>query len=385
MKGSKLFVTLAVSALLFTGCGIKDQNAIIKINDKAITQAEYDNLINKSIAQSPFGKMGDLKGNKDGFLYLMMEQQVINQLIIQELLDQEADARGIKATSKDVDQALKEIMDQMGGKEQLMNVLKQNGISVGEFKKDVQNQVKMQKLANSVGKISISDKECEDYYKKHPEQFKNPQQVRASHILISANEYQLGEDIKSKSKKEISDEDLKTQVQKIMDEKKALADKLDKELKADSSKFAEYAKKYSEDPGSAQNGGDLGFFAKEQMVPEFSKVAFSLKPNTVSDVVKTPYGYHIIFVQDRREPMVTPYDKAKSGIKDYLTSEKQIQALDKLTSSAKKKAKIEYMDERYNPEEIQKKLSKQVDDATGGAASKIKDKAKKDNAEKAKK
>lgn len=377
MKGSKLFVTLAVSALLFTGCGIKDQNAIIKINDKAITQAEYDNLINKSIAQSPFGKMGDLKGNKDGFLYLMMEQQVINQLIIQELLDQEADARGIKATSKDVDQALKEIMDQMGGKEQLMNVLKQNGISVGEFKKDVQNQVKMQKLANSVGKISISDKECEDYYKKHPEQFKNPQQVRASHILISANEYQLGEDIKSKSKKEISDEDLKTQVQKIMDEKKALADKLDKELKADSSKFAEYAKKYSEDPGSAQNGGDLGFFAKEQMVPEFSKVAFSLKPNTVSDVVKTPYGYHIIFVQDRREPMVTPYDKAKSGIKDYLTSEKQIQALDKLTSSAKKKAKIEYMDERYNPEEIQKKLSKQVDDATGGAASKIKDKAKK--------
>ena len=82
MKGSKLLVTLAVSALLFTGCGIKNQNAIIKINDKAITQAQYDELIDKSIAQSPFGKMGDLKGNKDGFLYLMMEQQVINLEII---------------------------------------------------------------------------------------------------------------------------------------------------------------------------------------------------------------------------------------------------------------------------------------------------------------
>ncbi len=385
MKGSKLLVTLAVSALLFTGCGIKDQNAIIKINDKAITQAQYDELINKSIAQSPFGKIGDLKGNQDGFLYLMMEQQVINQLIIQELLNQEADARGIKVTNKDVDQALKEIMDQMGGKEQLMNVLKQNGISVNDFRNDVKNQVKMQKLANSVGKITVSDKECEDFYKKNPDNFKNPQQVRASHILISANEYQLGEDIKSKSKKEISNEDLKAQVEKIMTEKKALADKLDKELKADSSKFAEYAKKYSEDPGSAKIGGDLGFFAKEQMVPEFSKVAFSLKPNTVSDVVKTPYGYHIIFVQDRREPMVTPYEKAKSGIKDYLTNEKQIQALDKLTSSAKKKAKIEYMDDKYNPEEIQKKLSKQVDDATGGAATKIKEQTKKNQTDKSKK
>ena len=73
MKVSKLLTTIALSAVLFTGCGIKNQNAIIKINDKAITQAEYDKMMDQSIAQSPFGKMGDLKGNKDGFLYLMME------------------------------------------------------------------------------------------------------------------------------------------------------------------------------------------------------------------------------------------------------------------------------------------------------------------------
>ena len=88
MKASKLLVTLALSAVLFTGCGVKNQNAIIKINDQAITQAEYEKLMDRSIGQSPFGKMGDLKGNKDGFLYLMMEQNVVNQLIIKELLDQ---------------------------------------------------------------------------------------------------------------------------------------------------------------------------------------------------------------------------------------------------------------------------------------------------------
>ncbi len=377
MKCSKLLTTLALSALLFTGCGVKDQNAIIKINDKAITQAEYNDLMDKSIAQTPFGKLGDLKGNKDGFLYLMIEQRVINQLIIQELLDQEADARGIKVSNKDVDNALKKIIDQMGGREQLQEILNQNGLSAGEFKKDVKNQVRMQKLANSAGKIEVTDKECENYYKKNPDKFKNPELVRASHILIMANEYQMGEELKSKSKKDIPTEELTAKVKAQMEEKKALAEKLAKELKADSSKFAQYAKKYSEDEGSAKQGGDLGFFPKDQMVPEFGQVAFSLKPNTVSDVVKTQYGYHIIFVQDRKEPSVTPYEKAKSGIKDYLTNEKQIKALDELTQKAKKQAKIEYMDDRYNPDTIQKKLSKQVDDATGGAASKIKEQAKK--------
>ena len=116
---------------------------------------------------------------------------------------------------------------------------------------------------------------------------------------------------------------------------------------------------------SAKRGGDLGFFAKDRMVPEFAEVAFSAKPNTVSDVVQTQYGYHIIMVQDRKAASTTPYKKAKSKIKDFLKNQHMIIALDELTTAAKKKAEIEYMDERYNPENIQKKLSKQVDDITG--------------------
>ncbi len=376
MKVSKLVATLALSALLFTGCGVKD-NAIITINDKPVTQGEYDKLIDQAIGQSPFGKMGDLKGNKDGFLYLMTEQRVVNQLIIQELLNQEADARGIKVTNKDVEAALKKIMEEMGGRDKLAEVLKQNGVSPSQFKKDVRNQVRMQKLADSAGNIKITDKDCEDFYKKNPNKFKNPEQVRASHILIAANPYQIGEELKEKAKKDIPTEELTKKVEAVVAEKKALAEKLAKELQADSSKFAQYAKKYSEDPGSAKQGGDLGFFAKEQMVPEFSKAAFSAKPNTVSDVVKTQFGYHIIMVNDRREAGVTPYEKAKDGIKDYLRTEKQIKALDELTEAAKKKADIKFMDERYNPEVIQKKLTRQVDDATGGAATREKEKAKK--------
>ena len=220
MKASKLLVTLALSAVLFTGCGVNNKNAIIKINDQAITQAEYEKLIDKNIGQSPFGKMGDLKGNKDGFLYLMMEQNVINQLIITELLDQEAQERGIKVTNKDIDEALKKTMDQMGGRDRLLEVLKANGISVNEFKNDLKTQIKMQKLANSVGKIEVSDKECEKFFKENPSKFQNPEMVRASHILISANAWQIQQDLTLNGKREIPQEELKAQVEAKMAAKK---------------------------------------------------------------------------------------------------------------------------------------------------------------------
>ena len=376
MRSKQLIATLALSAILFTGCSLKDQNAIIKVNGKAISKAKYESLIDKSINTSPFGKMGDLKANRDGFLYLMMEQQVVNQLVIEEILNQEAKKRGVKVTNKDVEQELKKIIKQMGGKDRLTETLKANNITVGQFKKDVQTQVKMKKLADSVKKTKITDADCEKYYNEHVEMFKYPDQVRASHILIGANPYQMQLQITDNGKKEVKIDELKATIEKQMKEKEDLANKIDKELKADPSKFAEYAKKYSTDEMSAKSGGDLGFFAKDKMVPEFAQAAFTAKPNTVTDVVKTQYGFHIIMVTDRKTAGTAPYKKVKTSIKDFLVSQQQVGALDKLTAAAKKKAKIEYLDERYNPDNIQKKLTKQVDDLTGGEAEKAREASK---------
>ena len=378
MKGSKVLATLMLSAMLFTGCGLKDQQAIIKVNDGVITLKEHDDLMSKQLAQSPFAKMSDadLAGNKDGFVYLMTEQGVVNQLIIQKLLDQEAEARGIKVSQKDIDQAIKDVMDKMGGKDQLMNTLRNNGISTAEFKKDIKVQVKMQKLATEAGNINVTDADCKNFYNKNQDKFRHADQVRASHILISANPYQIQQEITAKSKTKMDEKELKAAVEKVMAEKQAEAEKLAKELQADNSKFAQYAKKYSEDSQSAKQGGDLGFFAKDKMVPEFAEAAFKAKPNTVTEPVKSQFGYHIIFVTDRRGAGVVPYEKAKSDIKDYLVQEKQIKALDELTTAAKKKAKIEFVDQRYNPDEIAKKLHKQVNDFSGGAADVLQQQAK---------
>ena len=98
------------------------------------------------------------------------------------------------------------------------------------------------------------------------------------------------------------------------------------------------------------------------MVPEFSKAAFSARPSVVTGLVKTPYGYHIILVKDRIAAGTEPYEKVKDEIKAYLENKEKVEVLQKYLADAKKAAKIEYVDETFNPDDIQKKIKEQVKD-----------------------
>jgi peptidyl-prolyl cis-trans isomerase C len=98
--------------------------------------------------------------------------------------------------------------------------------------------------------------------------------------------------------------------------------------------FAELAKQKSKDPGASE-GGDLGFFTKDQMVPEFSEVAFKLEPGKVSDPVKSQFGWHIIKVEERRDRPVPEYDKVKEQIETYLARKSQSEMVTKLRADAK--------------------------------------------------
>lgn len=365
MKAAKLIATLLVAGMLFTGCGLKDSQAIIKINDTTITQGQFDKLLDKQIALSPFAKMGlgDIKEQKDGIMYLMTSRAVVTQLIISELLDQEAKARGIKVSNKDVDEAIAKIIEKVGGKDQLSAILKENKVTTAQFKKDIKTQVKLQKLARSAGNIKVTDKEVKDYYDKNIKKFTHGDQVRAKHILISANPFQIQQEIAEASKKDMSDKEMDAAILAKMNEKKALAEKISQELQSDSSKFSAYAQKYSDDKGSAARGGDLGFFSKEMMVPEFSKASFEAKPNAVSKPVQSQFGYHIIMVTDRRAAGVEPFEKVKANLKEGMSNEKELQAIDKISQAARKKANIVFVDKQYDPEVISKKLMEQIEKA----------------------
>ena len=102
------------------------------------------------------------------------------------------------------------------------------------------------------------------------------------------------------------------------------------------------AKKYSDDKGSAQKGGDLGYFPREAMVKEFSDVAFSIKPDTISEIVVTRFGNHIILVTDRSAAGIAPFEQRQGEIKAYIQQDNKISALQKLSDGLKSNAKIEF-------------------------------------------
>jgi peptidyl-prolyl cis-trans isomerase D len=159
--------------------------------------------------------------------------------------------------------------------------------------------------------IQISDAQIEAYYNAHKDDYRTPERVHARHILLS---------IANKPKDEVP----KIQAQ---------AEALLKQVKGGGD-FAELAKKNSQDPGSAQKGGDLGWVSRGQMVKPFEEAVFTLKPNEISNVVTTEYGFHIIQVLERQPPHVQTLDEVKPTIIAALKSQTVFDRMQNLADKA---------------------------------------------------
>lgn len=362
MKKLKFFSTLVVASMSLMLCGCVNKNAIVTVNGDAITRSQYEKAFDAVADNSMFAQMGiDLKKDENSFLHLMLKERVINELVIKKLIDQEVSKRKIKVSKEDMDKQLKTIIDKVGSKEKFNALLKENGVTTAQFKKDLADEVKIQKLVDSLSVVSVSDKDAKKFYNENQDKFKNPDKVRASHILISANPEELKAKIaETPEGKKLSAAELDAAVKKDMAAKKAKAEEILVEIKKNPKAFAKVAKAESDDTVSAKMGGDLGFFAKEEMVEPFAKAAFSMKPNTLSNVIQTPYGYHIILVTDRQKAGVEPFENVKSEIKEFLTNQEKVKVLQQFIDTLKNNAKIEYNDPSFNPSSIQKALREQV-------------------------
>ena len=362
MKKTKLLATIALSTMLLSGCVLNDRNAIIKVNNEAITKQQYEQAFDAVANNSMFTQMGiDMKKDPNSFMHLMLKDRVVNELIVKKLLDQEIKKKHIKVSNEDIDNKLKTIIDKVGSKEKFNQILKEIGISAAQFRKDLTDEVKVEKLVDTLSVVSVGDAEAKKFYEKNIDQFKYPDKVRASHILVSANAEELKEKIAtSEAGKGLTAEQIDAQVKQEMSKKLEKAQKLLAELKKDPSKFAKVAKDNSDDTMSAKQGGDLGFFAKEEMVEPFANAAFAMKPNTLSDIVVTPYGYHIIYVTDRKKAGAESFEKVKPEIKAFLENQEKVKVLQEYVNTLKNNAKIEYKDASFNPEVIQKQLKEQA-------------------------
>ncbi|MFH1343116.1 MAG: peptidylprolyl isomerase [Pseudomonadota bacterium] len=213
-----------------------------------------------------------------------------------------------------------------------------------DFKKRLaftRNRLLMDSLLASEGKAAITDEAMKKVYEEASKQITGEAEVHARHILVESE-----------------------------DDAKAVAAELKK-----GADFAELAKKKSKDPG-ASDGGDLGFFTKDQMVPEFSAVAFTLEPGKISDPVKSQFGWHIIKVEEKRNRQAPAFEQVKAQIETYVTRKAQAEYVAKLREAAK----VERMDKPAEAAKSDTKTDAKVDakpDAAKPADSKMAPPAKK--------
>lgn len=176
--------------------------------------------------------------------------------------------------------------------------------------------------AKLLATIAVTPEDLQAYYDQHRDQYRVPEQVNVRHILI---------------KTPLPGADGKVDP-KAVDAARAKADDVLKQVKSGGN-FAELAKKYSEDTGSAKNGGSLGWIGKGRTVPEFEKAAFSLPKGATSDLVKSSYGFHIIHVDDKQDAHVKSLEEVKSQIEPLIKQQKATQAAqraaDELASAAR--------------------------------------------------
>ena len=358
MNKLKIAIFALLAIIVFTGCSIKkNDNAIMKINDTVVTKAEFDKAYETMAANNVFAQMGiDMKNDSDNVVALMMRDNVVSELIVKALLNEEIEKRKIEVSKEELENAEKDVIGKFGSKDQFLQLLKANGITYDKFRKDIEDDIKMKKFVDSIAMVSVGESEAKKYYDANQDKFKYPKRVRASHILIASNPEQIKEKLKEENK-DITDEELAAKTEEIMQENRKKAEELLAKVKKSPASFAKVAKENSQDSLSAIRGGDLGFFAKEEMVEPFAEKAFSMKPNTISDtLVETPYGYHIIMVTDRNEAGTLSFEQSKKDIINYLESMDKIEILKNKVETLRKEAKIEYFDDSYNPETIQKKI-----------------------------
>lgn len=359
MNTKKTCATIAIATILLTGCTFNDK-PIIKVNGENITQSQFNKAFNEEVSSNPiFKQIGISANDKKNPFYLLIKNNVTDELIEKTLLNQEMEKKHINVTNADTDKELNAEIAKLGSKAVFEQMLKENKVSASQFKKDLHENIKSEKLVEATSKIKVSDADAKKFYNENLEKYKHPEQIRASHILIAANPKKIQKEITSNPiNKDLSQSQIQEKVNKELSIRLEKAKQILAEVKKNPADFGKIAKAKSDDKGSAIKDGDLGFFTKTGFIEPFTKTAFSQELNTVGDIVQTRFGYHIILVTDKMKAGQESFEQVKSSIVEELTKQAQANELNKIKESLKKQAKIEYIDPAYNPISIQEIMKK---------------------------
>ncbi|HBV86098.1 MAG TPA: foldase [Desulfosporosinus sp.] len=254
--------------LLVVGIGIgsvyaTQNNIVAKVNGVAITETELQDL-----------------------LLQQGGSEALDSLIQQSIIKQESEKQSIQVSEADIDTELATVKASFDSEDAFNQALETSGMTLDDLRKNILTNIQIIRLLEA--ETPITEEEIQLYFETNKDTLGVAEEVKASHILVETEE--LANEVKAKI---VAGED-----------------------------FAELAKQYSTDESTKELGGDLGFFAKGDMVQEFEEVAFSLEVGIVSAPVKTEYGYHIIKIEDKTEAKVATLEDSTAKIKAALLEEK---------------------------------------------------------------
>lgn len=313
-------------ALFASGCSLSaarpaaptaslEAQPVARINGSPITRAELERAKKVVLANKPGLMVPPL-------LQKEFEVQTLNQLISSELLYQASRQLDLQDLEQQAKAKVGEIEHRFTQQGDLERELNRIGVDRAGLLESTRRDLAVAYLVDKkiAPRVEVDDAEIEAFYRQNPDKFRQPEQVRASHILI-------GLDAKA-------DPELRKAA-------RAKAEQLRREL-AQGADFAELARANSSCP-SGNQGGDLGWFGRGRMVPQFEMAAFALAPGALSDVVETPYGYHIIKVLERKQAEDIPLAAAREKIRYYLKAQKITAAVEAFVGEARKSAKVEVL------------------------------------------
>lgn len=307
-------VTAAALAAIFSSTRVSAEGSAVaaRVNGTPITEAQVSDFTARlgAAAQSEPGGDGTAAPGRE---------EVLEAMIDLELLAQTAQAEKIEVASAELDGEIAAIKAQFETPDAFQQALKQASFSEAELRAEFRRQLMAQKLLEKHLTTALPADAAEKFYQEHIEDFRQAEQVRASHIL-----FRLPADADREAVKKRADETL-ARVKKGED-------------------FDAIAKELSKDPASIENNGDLGFFDRDGAPKPIADAAFSLKKGEVSEVLESPFGLHIVKVTDTRPAGTAPLAEVKPEVEKYLAAQQREKQARGFIDQLKKGAKIEIVE-----------------------------------------
>ena len=295
---------------------------VVPVNLPEIVAVVEGLEIKKADLEQAFARMLSAQGIPGDKLPAEQRMQgyrmILDDMIVEKIITKRS--AGVEVTDKDVAAKMEEFKVRFGSDEKLKEQIEKSGLTVEKVKENIREGLRQEKWIDEQikGLTEVTDAEVEDFYKKNPDQFKQPEQVRASHILVAVAK------------------DAKPDV--VAAKQKAATAIVARVKKGEA--FDKLAKELSEDPSAKQNGGDLNFFGREQMVPEFSAAAFKMKKDEISDPVRSQFGFHVIKVTDHKDAETVSLETAKPKLAPYLKQQKRQAEIQKAVKALRAKAEV---------------------------------------------